>query len=103
MQRRRWTLTLPPSDDPLDGDRGEAAEELDVHVTVNGTTFVAVYEVKDAAVLLFSADFGEASAALDGLAPEAVAARLLQGLAEAGVARSSAPYMRDDEANPHGS
>ena len=57
-----------------------------------------IYEVKDATVLLTSADFGDASALLDGTAPEAVAGRLLRRMAEAAMARSDAPYLRDDEA-----
>jgi hypothetical protein len=87
-----------PDDTPKDGIDG-AAEELTVHMTVNGTTVMAAYVVEGAAVLLASADFGEASAALDGQAPKAVAARLLRGMAEAAMARSDVPFMRDDEAN----
>lgn len=54
------------------------------------------------AVLLTCAEFGNASAALDGMAPEAVAARLLQGLAETAMVRSDVLCLRDDKANPHG-
>lgn len=57
-----------PDDAPEDGPDG-AAEELIVRVKVKGTTVMAVYAVEGAAVLLASADFGEASAALDGQAP----------------------------------
>jgi len=49
-------------------------------------------------VLLTSADFGEASAGPDGLAPEAMAARLLREMAEAAIARGER-FMRDDETN----
>ena len=94
-------MALPSSDNLPGGDRGGVAEELAVHVMVNGTTVMGVYEVKDATVLLTSADFGDASAPLDGMAPEAVAGRLLREVAEAAMARSNTPYMRDDEANPH--
>ena len=90
---------MPSPDDALDDGPGGAADEPAVRVTVNGTTVMAEYEVVGAAVLLASADFGEASAALDGQAPEAVAARLLRELAEAAMTRSSVPFMRDDEVN----
>ncbi len=89
---------LPPDNAMEDGPSG-AVEELAVRVTVNGTTVMATYVIEAATVLLTSADFGEASAALDGQAPEAVAARLLRQLAEAAMARSGARYMRDDEVN----
>ena len=79
---------------PLPGDL-----ETTVHSKVRGTTVMGCYEVKDGTVLLTSADFGEASAPLDGAAPERVAERLLQGLAEAAMARPGAHYMRDDEAS----
>ncbi len=94
-------MTLPPSDDLPDNDRGDAAEELIVHVMVNGTTVMGIYEVKDAIVLLTGVDFGDASAALNGQAVEAVAARLLQEIAESEMSHSGVHYMRDDEANPH--
>ena len=74
-------------------------EELTVRVTVNGTTFMATYVVEGGAVLLISADFGDASAALEDLAPEEVAARLLREMATAAMACSSVHYMRDDEVN----
>jgi len=47
------------------------------------------------------AEFGNASAALDGMAPEAMAARPLQGLAETAMMHSDVPCLRDDKANPH--
>jgi hypothetical protein len=89
---------LPPDNALEDGPSG-AAEELAVRVTVNGTTVMATYVIEAATVLLTSADFGEASAALSEQAPEAAAARLLRQLAEAAMARSGARYMRDDEVN----
>ena len=94
-------MNLPPFDDSLDDDRGKAAEELTVHVMVNGTTVMGIYEVEDASVLLTSPDFGSVAAALDGQTAEAVAARLLREIAESEMARSGVHYMRDDEANPH--
>ncbi len=90
---------MPSLDDALEDGSGGAAEELTVRVTVNGTSVMATYVVEGAAVLLTSADFGEASAALDGQAPEVVAARLLREMAEAAMARSGARFMRDDETN----
>ncbi len=90
---------MPLHDDVPENGFDSAVGELPVSVTVNGTTVMAVYGIEDGAVLLFSADFGDASAQLDGRAPEAVAARLLWGLAEAAMTRSSVPFMRDDEVN----
>lgn len=90
---------MPSSDDALEDGPDGATEELTVRVTVNGTTVMAAYVVEGAAVLLASADFGEASAALGEQAPDAAAARLLRQLAEAAMARSGARYMRDDEVN----
>lgn len=87
------------SDELSDGDLGTFVELLTTRVTVNGTTFMAEYEVLKNAVLLASADFGEGMARLDGLAPATVAARLLQGMAQAAMARSDVHHMRDDEAN----
>ena len=60
---------------------------------------MGTYVVEGAAVLLTSADFGEVSATLDGLAPEELAARLLRKMAVTAMARSSVPFMRDDEVN----
>jgi len=99
VQRQWWTLTLPFSDDPPGGDRGDAAEELTAQVTVNGTTVMGIYEVKDDTVLLTSVDFGHASAALNGQAAEVVAAQLLREIAASEMARSGVHYMRDDEGN----
>ena len=74
-------------------------EELTVRVTVNSTTFMATYVVEGGTVLLISADCGDASAALEDLAPEEVAARLLREMAMTAMACSSVRYMRDDEVN----
>ena len=90
---------MPPSDTLLDDDCGWPANEVPVHVEVNGTTFRATYEVKDAAVLLASPEFGDVSAALDGQVPEVVAARLLREAAEAAMACGGAQFMRDDKTN----
>ena len=90
---------MPSPADALEDGPSGAAQELVVRVTVNGTTVMATYVVEAATVLLTSADFGEASAALGEQAPEAAAARLLRQLAEAAMARSGARYMRDDEVN----
>ena len=79
---------------PLPGDVGTT-----VHSKVRGTTVVGSYEVEDGTVLLTSADFGDASARLDGAAPEQVAARLLHDRAEAAMARPEVPYLRDDVTN----
>ena len=87
------------TDDLPDSDCGWAADEIPVHAKVNGTTFRATYEVRDALVLLASPELGDASAALDGMAPQAVATQLLQGMAEVAMARSDVPFMRDDEVN----
>ena len=89
---------MPLPDDTPDGSPGTFTEETLVRVTVNGTTFMAVYEIKGGTVLLTSADFGEASTGPDGLAPEAMAARLLREMAEAAIARGER-FMRDDETN----
>ena len=88
----------PLDDGPEDGPDG-IMQELAVRVAVNGTTFMATYVVEGGAVLLASADFGEVSAALEGLAPEELAARLLREMAVTAMARSSVPFMRDDEVN----
>ena len=90
---------MPPPDDVPEAGPGSGVEELTVRVTVNGTTVLAVYEIENGAVLLASADFGNAWARLDGQAPEAVAARLLRNLAEEAMARGGARFMRDDEVN----
>lgn len=93
---------MPPPDDDLEADPGSAVEELAVRVTVNGTTVMAVYGIEGGAVLLASADFGNAWARLDDQVPEAVAARLLRDLAEEAMAHSSMRFMRDDEVNDPG-
>ena len=79
---------------PLSGDLGTT-----VRSKVRGTTVMGCYEVEDGTVLLTSTDFGDASAPLDGAAPDQVAARLLHGLAEAAMSRPGVRYLRDDETN----
>ena len=85
--------------DALEGGSGGVAEELTIRATVNGTTVMATYVVEGAFVLLASADFGDASAALDGQTAEIVAVRLLQEIAESEMARGGVYYMRDDQAS----
>ena len=70
-------MTAPAADEPPDGDAGAFGELTDFHMQIDGTRFMGEYEVVDGCVLLSSADFGEASAGLDGQAPEDVAALLL--------------------------
>jgi len=53
-------------------------------------------------VLLASPEFADASAALDGMAAEAVAARLLREMAGTAMAHIDAPYLTDDKAKPVG-
>ena len=86
-------MTLPLADNLSDNSLSDAEDECGaVHVTINGTTVMGIYEVRDAVVLLTSVDFGDGSAVLDGTAPDATAARLLQGMVEAAMARSDALY-----------
>lgn len=87
------------SPDALEGGSDETAEELTIRATFNGTTVMATYVVEGASVLLTSADFGNASAVLDGQTAEIVTARLLREIAELEMARSGVYYMRDDQAN----
>ena len=93
------SLTVQPLEDGPDDGFQEIVEELTVRVMVSGTTFMATYVIEGGTVLLSSADFGDASAALEDLAPEEVAARLLREMATAAMACSSVRYMRDDEVN----
>lgn len=52
-------------------------------------------------MLLTCARFGNASVALDGMVPGAMASRRLQGLAETAMAHGHVPCLRGDKANPH--
>ncbi len=81
-------MTAPPPSD-----------EVTVRIQVNGTTIMAVYEVKDRQILLTSADFGEGTAPLGDATPDEAAANLLRSMAEAGMT-TGGPYMRDDELPP---
>lgn len=90
---------MPSSDDAAKDGPDGTTEEITVRVMVNGTTFMAGYVIEGTAVLLASADFGDASAALEGLVPADVAARLLWAMAETAMARGGARFMRDDEVN----
>lgn len=92
------TLPMTFPDGAPERSSAGLAEEILVRVTINGTTFMAVYEIKGGTVLLTSADFGEASAGPNGLAPEAVAARLLREMVEAALARGER-FMRDGKTN----
>lgn len=91
-------MTAPTADELPDGGSGVFGELTALHMQIDGTRFMGEYEVADGRVLLSSADFGEASAGLDGQAPEDVAARLLRGMVGAAVARGER-FMRDDETN----
>ena len=73
--------------------------ELMAFVEVNGTTFRGIYEVKGNRLELTSHDFGEGSAPLDGVDPQAVAERVLRDLVEQGVKTSKVEIMPDDEIN----
>ena len=81
------------------GGFGVFAELTTFYTHLDGTTLMGEYEVVGGAVLLSSADFGEASAELDGQAPEAVAIRLLLQMAHMAMAQPGERYMRDDEVN----
>ena len=85
--------------DPPDNSPATAPGSGAVYVQVNGTTVMAEYEAVDGTLLLNSADFGDASAELECLLPEVVAARLLRKKAEAAMARGGDHIMRDDEVN----
>ena len=71
---------------------------ISIHTEVRGTVVTGDYEVRGDTVLLTSSDFGEASSKLEGAAPQAVAERLLRGLAEAAMARPGSSYLTDEEA-----
>ena len=71
--------------------------ETDIRIKVRGVSVMGNYDVEGDTVLLTSADFGEASAKLNGAAPQDVAERLLQELAEAAMARPGASYVPDEE------
>ncbi len=75
-------------------------EETVVCIQVQGTTVMAVYEIQGNALMLASADFGDARATLDGAPPDQVAAALLRTLAETAMARHEDLFMRDD-GSPH--
>ena len=76
-------------------------EESSVSIQVQGTTVIAVYDVRDGSVLLASADFGDAQAPLNGVPHRQVAATLLRTLAEASMASSGDRFMPDDhQAHP---
>lgn len=80
-----------------------AYEKSTIRIQVKGTTVMAVYDVVDGVVFLASADFGDAQAALQGDAPEHVAAALLRALAESAMDRGGDPFMRDGDQSQPGS
>lgn len=94
-------MTTPAADELPGGGSGLFGELATVHAQLDGTTFMGEYEVVEGCVLLSSADFGQASAGLDGQVPADVAARLLRAMAGAAVAGGER-FMRDDEANAPG-
>ena len=71
-------------------------EETTIRVQVRGTTVMAVYGVDEGAVVLVSADFGDAQAPLDGAHHHVIATLLLHNLAEAAMASGGDPFMPDD-------
>ena len=94
-------MTTPVADEPPSAGSGVFGELTTFHAQLDGTTFMGEYEVVDGRVLLSSADFGQASAGLDGQAPQDVAARLLCGMVRVEVARGER-FLRDDETNAPG-
>jgi hypothetical protein len=91
-----------PAADKLSGGGSDVFRELTTfYMQLDGTTFMGEYEVVDGHVLLSSADFGQASAGLDGQEPGNVAARLLRGMVGAAAAHGER-FMRDDETNAPG-
>ncbi len=89
---------------PGDGERpgdgfGVFGELTTFYTPLDGTTLMGEYEVVGGAVLLSSADFVEASAGLDGQAPEAIAVRRRLQMAQVAMAQSGERCMRDDETN----
>lgn len=91
-------MTVPDASAP-GGGSGVFGDLTTLYVQIDGTTLMGEYEVLGDAVMLSSADFGEASAGLDGQEPEAVASRLLLEMARAAMAQCGEPFMRDDEVN----
>ena len=94
-------MTAPAADPPPGEGSGVFGALTTFHAQLDGTTFMGEYEVVEGRVLLSSADFGQASAGLDGQAPGDVAMRLLQGMVGAEMARGER-FMRDDEINAPG-
>ena len=92
-------MNVPGDGGQPGGGSGVFGELTTFYTHLDGTTLMGEYEVVGDAVLLSSADFGEASAGLDGLAPEVVALRLLRQMAQVAMAQSGERYMRDDEVN----
>ena len=94
-------MTAPAAHELPGEGSGVFVELTTFHAQLDGTTFMGEYEVVEDRVLLSSADFGQASARLDGHVPGDVAARLLRGMVGDAVARGER-FMRDDEINAPG-
>ena len=94
-------MTAPAANELSGGGSGVFRELTTFYIQLDGTTFMGECEVVDGRVLLSSADFGQASAGLDGQEPEDVAARLMRGMVEAATARGEC-FMRDDKTNAPG-
>ena len=94
-------MTAPAADDLPEQGSGAFRELTTFYMQLDGTTFMGECEVVDDRVLLSSADFGQASAGLDGQEPGDVAVRLLRGMVGAATAHGER-FMRDDETNAPG-
>jgi hypothetical protein len=92
-------LTLPGNGEQSGSGSAVIGELTTFYTLLDGNTLMGEYEVVDGAVLLASADFGEASAGLDGQVLEAVVARLLLEVAQVAMAQSGERFTRDDETN----
>ena len=91
-------MTALGADELPGGGSGVFGELTTFYMQLDGTRFMGEYEVVDGRVLLSSADFGQASAGLDGQAPGDVAALLLRGMVGAEVAGGE-HFTRDNEVN----
>lgn len=86
------------ADELSGGGSGVFGELTTFYMQLDGAMFMGECEVVDGRVLLSSADFGQASAGLDGQEPGDVAARLLRGMVRIATAHGER-FMRDDESN----
>lgn len=92
-------MTVPGDDEQSGSGSGVIGELTTFYTLFDSNRLMGGYEVVDGAVLLTNADFGEASAGLDGQVPEAVAARLLLEMAQVAMTQSGERFTRDDETN----